>query len=181
MDNLLPVDDKVLTDEFEAWIGTYYNITVIGDASYFLGIRVTCTRDAEIPALYLDQQHYTRIVLDRFNVEGDRGPPLPLNEDKLIPYTGQATRPQSHSYQCCIRSLMYLMMGTRPDIAYAVGKLSQFTSNPSDTHFAALNHTLLYVNSTNHFYLKFIQRNKGSAINPEGHVDSDYAGDRLNC
>ena len=29
--------------------------------------------------------------------------------------------------------------------------------------------------------MKFIQRNKGSAINPEGHVNSDYAGDKLNC
>ena len=76
---------------------------------------------------------------------------------------------------------MYLMMGTRPDIAYAIRKLSQFTSNPSDAHFAALNHTLYYINSMNCLYLKFVQRNKGSAFNPEGHVDSDYTGDRSNC
>ena len=73
------------------------------------------------------------------------------------------------------------MMGTRPDIAYAIGKLSWFASNPSDTYFAALNRTLFYINNTNHFYLKFIQWNKGSAINPKGYVDSDYARDRSNC
>ena len=183
VDDLLPVGDKVLTDEFETWIGSYYDVTVIGDASYFLGIRVTCTRDADIPALYLDQIHYTRIILDRFNVQGDRGPntPLPLDESELIPNTGQATRTQIHGYQRCIGSLMYLMMGTHPDIAYAVGKLSRFVSNPSDAHFAALNRTLFYINNTNHFYLKFIRRNNGSAINPEGYVNSDYAGDRSNC
>ena len=76
---------------------------------------------------------------------------------------------------------MYLMMGTRPDIAYAIGKLSQFALNPSNAHFAALNCTLYYINGTNCFYLKFVQWNKGLAFNPEGHVDSDYAGDRSNC
>ena len=75
---------------------------------------------------------------------------------------------------------MYLMMGTCPDIAYTIGKLSRFASNPSDAHFSALNCTLYYINSTNHFYLKFIQQNKGSAVNPEGYVDSDYAGDKSN-
>ena len=126
MDDLLPVGNKVLTNEFEAWIGTYYNVTVIGDASYFLGIQVTHTHNAEIPALYLNQQHHIRILLDRFNVEGDGGPHTPLssNEDELIPYTGQTTRPQIHAYQHRIGLLMYLMMGTCPDITYAVGKLS---------------------------------------------------------
>ena len=76
---------------------------------------------------------------------------------------------------------MDLMMGTRPDIAYAIGKLSRFASNLSGAHFAALNRTPYYINNTNCFYLKFVQRNKGSAINLEGHVDSDYAGDKSNC
>ena len=109
-----------------------------------------------------------------FVTDGNPRTPLPSNEDELIPNTGQATREQIHRYQRCIGSLMYLMMGTCPDIAYAIGKLSRFASNPSDAHFAALNCTLYYINSTNHFYLKYIQRNKGSAINPEGYVNSDY-------
>ena len=33
-------------------------------------------------------------------------------------------------YQSLIGSLMYAMLGTRPDIAYAVGALSKFAANP---------------------------------------------------
>ena len=33
-----------------------------------------------------------------------------------------------------IGSLLYLMLGTRPDIAFAVTKLAQFAANPSKDH-----------------------------------------------
>ena len=41
-------------------------------------------------------------------------------------------------YYQIIRSLMYLINCTRLDIAYAVSKLSRYTSNPSDDHWTAL-------------------------------------------
>jgi hypothetical protein len=41
VDDLLPVGDKALTDDFENWIGKYYEVTLSGDISYFPGIRVT--------------------------------------------------------------------------------------------------------------------------------------------
>ena len=37
-------------------------------------------------------------------------------------------------YAQIIGSLMYLMNCTRPDIAYAVSKLSRYTSNPGVEH-----------------------------------------------
>ena len=37
-------------------------------------------------------------------------------------------------YQSIIGSLLYLMIGTRPDISYAVTHLSQFSTNPSEDH-----------------------------------------------
>ena len=39
-----------------------------------------------------------------------------------------------HKFQQVIGSLLYIMLGTRPDIAYAVTKLSQYTANPSKDH-----------------------------------------------
>jgi hypothetical protein len=41
-------------------------------------------------------------------------------------------------YQSAIGAVMYTMLGTRPDIAYAVTALSQFSNNPGPVHWAAV-------------------------------------------
>ena len=40
---------------------------------------------------------------------------------------------------------MYVMNCTRPDIAYAINKLSRFTSNPDPNHWIALVRVLRYL------------------------------------
>ena len=59
---------------------------------------------------------------------------------------------------------MYLMHGTRPDIAYdvpdiasAVSKLSRYTSNPSDDHWTALLRVLGYKSHTKEYALRYGQ------------------------
>ena len=47
-----------------------------------------------------------------------------------------------------IGSLMYLMVATRPDIVFALGTLSRFTSQPQSHHQVALQRLLHYVKST---------------------------------
>ncbi len=39
---------------------------------------------------------------------------------------------------------MYVMLGTHPDIAYAVGMLSQYSANPGTDHLNAVNCVLKY-------------------------------------
>jgi hypothetical protein len=51
-------------------------------------------------------------------------------------------------FGAAIGSLMYLMVGTRPDIAFALGTLSLFTSRPQSHHQAALQRLLRYIKAT---------------------------------
>lgn len=48
-------------------------------------------------------------------------------------------------YQALVGLLLYLMHGTRPDICYAVIKLSQFLSRPREHHREGLKRVLRYV------------------------------------
>ena len=50
---------------------------------------------------------------------------------------------------------MYLMNCTRLDIAYAVSKLSRYTSNPDDDHWTALLRVVGYVSKTKEYALKY--------------------------
>jgi hypothetical protein len=47
-----------------------------------------------------------------------------------------------------IGSLMYLASATRPNISFAVSKLSRFTSNPGDDHWRAIEHVMHYLVGT---------------------------------
>ncbi|GJT74732.1 zinc finger, CCHC-type containing protein [Tanacetum coccineum] len=56
--------------------------------------------------------------------------------EKLMPNNGQAV--SQLEYSRVIGCLMYAMTCTRPDIAFAVGKLSRYTSNPSTQNWQAI-------------------------------------------
>ena len=75
---------------------------------------------------------------------------------------------------------MYLMLGTRPDIAHAVGKLARFSSNPSDSHWDALKHLLNYIAHTSDLTLVYFQVNGETAVEPTAFVDADFAHDKDN-
>ena len=82
-------------------------------------------------------------------------------------------------YQRAIGSLMYAMVQTRPDIAYAVSTLAQFSSNPNGTHWAAVKRVFRYLKGTLNLGIEY---NKDAVQGQElvGYSDADYAGDRDN-
>jgi len=45
-------------------------------------------------------------------------------------------------YRESVCSLMYLIVGARPDLAFAIGKLSRFVSSYGKEHWAAIKHVL---------------------------------------
>ena len=52
------------------------------------------------------------------------------------------------NYRTLLGELMYLMVQTRPDLAYSVSRLAQFMSNPREEHWTALKRVLRYLQST---------------------------------
>ena len=70
---------------------------------------------------------------------------------------------------------MYAMLGTRPDIAFAITKLSQYSSNPGVDHWTAINRLLWYLSSTRD--LKLVYNRNSKCDNESRYSDSDWAGD----
>lgn len=69
---------------------------------------------------------------------------------------------------------MYSMVGTRPDIAHAVGLVSRFMSSPCKEHWMAVKWVLRYIRDTTDFKLTFTKPDKFAV---RGYCDSDYAAD----
>lgn len=77
------------------------------------------------------------------------------------------------TYQQAIGCLTYASTTTRPDIATAVGILSQFMSNPSTHHWMGVKQILHYVKGTLNFGLKFSMDKEALMY---GFSDADWAG-----
>jgi ATP-binding cassette subfamily B (MDR/TAP) protein 1 len=75
-------------------------------------------------------------------------------------------------YQSTMGSLMYAMVCTRPDIAYAVGVVSRFMTNPGESHWNAVKWILRYLKGTSRSCLCF---GSGEPM-LQGYTDADYAG-----
>ena len=178
VDDLLPIGDKILCDDFEKWIPKYFNVAITCDVSLFLGIRVIRDRTAIPPFFSIDQEVYACKIITRSGINLNKQPttPLPVQE-KLTKSDGMMDRETTKIYQTAIGSLMYLMLRTRPDLTYSVGKLSRFSSNPLDEHVDAVIRVLQYVYMTSDLCQKYSQQNRENSLNPYGFTDSDWAAD----
>ena len=76
-------------------------------------------------------------------------------------------------YAQAIGSLMYVMNGTRLDIAYAVSKLSRYSSNPGLNLWKAIVRVLRYLKYTQNYGLHYT---KYPAI-LEGYCDANWISD----
>ncbi|XP_047317434.1 secreted RxLR effector protein 161-like [Impatiens glandulifera] len=101
-----------------------------------------------------------------------------LIKDQSSKTETEITEMKNVPYSNAIGSVMYLMVSTRPDIAYTVSCLSRFMSNPGIPHWNALKWLLRYLKTTVNVGLTFSKCSVGTKL--VGYVDSNYANDRDN-
>ena len=109
-------------------------MTDLGEMSKILGIRVE--RDRDKGTLKISQGLYIDVVLTRFHMQDSNPVSTPLSKTvKLTVPTGSTTGPTIDApYSKAISSLMYAVLGTQPDLAFAVQLLSQFTTSYRPEH-----------------------------------------------
>ena len=69
------------------------------------------------------------------------------------------------------------MIGTRPDISYAVTTLLRFAANPSSDHTERAKYILHYLVGTQNYVLKYSHKESGLGA----YTDSNWAADRIQC
>nr|GEW68522.1 zinc finger, CCHC-type [Tanacetum cinerariifolium]GEX26782.1 zinc finger, CCHC-type [Tanacetum cinerariifolium] len=120
-----------------------FSMKDIGEADVILGIRIK----HENNVIAISQSHYIEKVLKKFNYSDCTPVSTPLDTcDKLMPNRGLAI--SQLEYSRVIGYLIYAMTCTRPDIAFAVGKLSMYTSNLGTQHWQAIQRVLKYLKKT---------------------------------
>jgi hypothetical protein len=179
---ILYVDDiTIFGDSLEnvtnlkATLSKRYEMTDLGEIESYLGIRIK--RDRSIKQLEIDQSRYILEIVDRFGLSNAHSAPTPLPsgaDEFLKKHDGQATAAEIKAFQQIIGSLLYVQIGTRPDISFPVSRLSQYASNPSPQHMRLAKYVLTYLKGTSDLKLRF---DGGGANGLYGYSDSSWADD----
>ena len=159
-------------------IGEVFKIKDLGPIKQLLGVAIDY--DQKTGRLELSQSCYIQQSLERYGCDDGRTHPTPLSSGVKLTKADSPTTPSAiaemkdYPYQSLIGTLMYAMLGTRPDIAFAVGALSKYSSNPGKVHWNEAVHVLRYLGGTKDLALVF-DGSKGADLSSLilGYSDSD--------
>ncbi|KAI3780168.1 hypothetical protein L2E82_10129 [Cichorium intybus] len=110
-DILLMGNDIPTLQDVKAWLGKCFAMKDLGEAAYILGIRIL--RDRKKRLIGLSQGTYLEKVLKRFSMENSKKGELPIQSNAKL------------------RSIMYAMTCTRPDVPFALSMDQEHGVSPS--------------------------------------------------
>ncbi|GJY14156.1 retrovirus-related pol polyprotein from transposon TNT 1-94 [Tanacetum coccineum] len=137
-------------NETKKFLSSCFQMKDMNEVDTILGIKVK----RHSGGYALNQRHYIDKIIDKFqhlNIE-EANTPYELS-CKLVENNGRAVA--QIEYASAIGCLMYATHCTRPDIAYAVCKLSRYTSNPSHDHWKAIGRIFGYLKRTRQLALYY--------------------------
>ena len=152
-----------------------FSITEGGLLEWYLGIAFHQDTQGVID---LDQTVYLKQKLEEFKDYIDKekaSSPLPSNYQKLLQDAESETCDTTgFPYRRIVGSLMYAMLGTRPDLACSISVVSQFLEKPKPTHIKLVKQILKYVAGSLDYKLRYQTTSSMEII---GYVDASYANE----
>ena len=159
-------------------LASHFKLHDLGPTSYLLGIKIE--RDRPNHRIYLSQRQYIIDMLDRYGLSNSNPVSTPMDpgtklSTSMAPQTDEEQLfMQSVPYISAVGSLMYLAITSRPDIAYSVGVLARFNSNPGPMHWKAAKHLLRYCKGT--MDVKLVYGPDDSTEPFTSYSDADHGG-----
>ena len=101
-------------------------------------------------------------------------PGLKLSKSMAPTIPDEIAQMKSVPYASAVRSLMYLVVATRPDIVYTVRVLCRFTQDLGITHWKAVKHFFRYLKGTQDYNLTFSPTTSCKPF--QAYSDADHAG-----
>ncbi|GJU70726.1 putative ribonuclease H-like domain-containing protein, partial [Tanacetum coccineum] len=158
-------------DEFEALMKSRFQMSSMGELTFFLGLQVKQKEDG----IFISQDKYVAKILKMLIFDNVKLRVTPIETQKPLTKDEEATDVDVHLYRSMIGSLMYLTT-SRPDIMFAVIACSRFQITPKTSHLNAVKRIFRYLKGKPKLGLWYP---KVSSFDLEAYSDSDYAGANL--
>lgn len=168
-DILVTGSNSLLVQRVIDALANRFSIKDMGNLSYFLGIETTRTSSG----LHLMQKKYVTDLLTKANMLNAKPVATPLPASPKLSLNSGDPLADPREYHQIVGSLQYLAL-TRPDISYAVNKLSQYMHKPTTEHWHSVKRVLRYLSGTLSHGI-FLPKQNTSALH--AFSDADWAGD----
>nr|GEY88703.1 putative ribonuclease H-like domain-containing protein [Tanacetum cinerariifolium] len=159
---------KAWCDEFEALIKGEFQMSAMGELTFFLGLQVQQRPDG----IFINQEKYVQEILTKFDLGSVRAASTPYEAPKPKSKNESDSPINVHLYRSIIGSLMYLT-ASRPDIMFAVSACSRHQVTHTTSNLEAEKKIFKYLKGQPKLGLWYP---KESPLMLEAYSDSDYAG-----
>ncbi|CAA7062683.1 unnamed protein product [Microthlaspi erraticum] len=177
-DMLVAAKNKEAILQLKKDLSSKFEMKDLGAARKILGMEIT--RDRAAGALWLSQEGYLNKILETYKMEEAKSVTTPLGAHMRMCAATEAKLAEDEEYMKSIPysnavgSIMYAMIGTRPDLAYPVGVISRFMSSPVKDHWLGVKWVLRYIKGSLKTRLCYKRRSEFKIVS---YCDSDYAAD----
>ncbi|GJU38087.1 putative ribonuclease H-like domain-containing protein [Tanacetum coccineum] len=160
-----------LRTEFEKLMHKKFQMTSMGELTFFLGLQVTQKNHR----IFISQEKYVDEILKKFGFSTMKTASTPIKTSKPLMKDENAEDVNVYLYRSMIGSLMYLT-SLRPDIMFVVCACARFQVTPKVSHLHAVKRIFKYLIGQPKLGLWYP---KDSPFYLEAYTDSDYAGASL--
>ena len=149
----------------------------MGEASYVIGIKIHRERSRGI--LGLSQETYINRVLEIFWMKDCSLSPTPIVKgdkfslDQCPMNNLEREQMKNIPYASVVSNLMYAQVCTRPDIAYAIGVLGRYQSNPGTDNWKVAKKVMRYLQGIKNYMLMYRHTYNLEVI---AYTNADFAG-----
>ncbi|GJY73815.1 putative ribonuclease H-like domain-containing protein [Tanacetum coccineum] len=162
---------KKLCTEFEKMMHKKFQMSSIGELTFFLGLQVKQKEDR----IFISQDMYATEILKKFGFSDVKTANTPIETHKPLFKDADGEDVDEHMYRSMIGSLMYLT-SSRPDIMFDVCVCARFHVNPKVSHLHAVKRIFRYLKGQPKLGLWYP---KDSPFDLVAYTNSDYAGASL--
>ncbi|GJX47414.1 putative ribonuclease H-like domain-containing protein [Tanacetum coccineum] len=162
---------KSLCTEFEKMMHKKFQMSSMGELTFFLGLQVKQKEDE----IFISQDKYVTEILKKIGFSDVKTASTPVKTHKPLLKDADGEEVDVHLYTSMIHSLMYLT-SSRPDIMFAVCTCTRYQVNPKMSHLHAVKRIFRYFKGQPKLGLWYP---KDSPFELVAYTDSDYAGASL--
>ena len=158
---------NALTQEFSEEMKKEFEMSMVGELNYFLGLQVKQRKDG----IFISQEKYVKNIVKRFGLDLKKHASTLMSSSTKLSSNLAGVEVNPTLYRSIISSLLYLT-ASRADVSFSVRVCARFQVALKESHMTAVKRIIRYVYGTSDYGIWY-SRDSNDCL--AGYLDADWA------